>query len=313
MTVAGFGGDWIDDGKVARVSDESGRDLASNNPYGDGYRRQWSREAPAAQNPPGGGPIDLAEAQRRMAEEARRYLARTGQPSMDPEQPGPAQQESTLPAYRTQAHAWEEPSQTWVNAANQDAENQLREWNRQQGRGTPPAENPNQWDYETMTPEQAAAAAAAAETWRQPSAPAQPSTYSQSYQNDQSQGYTAGMTLSPEQAAYFSQATAEESGVTAQQTQQAYDQAQALSAVHFPGTDFQGQFQSQYSPTGTGTYSGTTPQNPVAGHAHDSLAPLNRANPDGRTAGLNRSSAVRRSTRGPEPRRRARGGGSSAG
>lgn len=214
---------------------------------------------------------------------------------MDPAQPGPAQQESTLPAYRTQAHAWEEPSDTWVNAANQDADNQWREWNRQQGRGTPPAENPNQWDYETMTPEQAAAAAAAAETWRQPPTPAQPSTYAQSYQNDQSQGYTAGMTLSPEQAAYFSQEMAGETGVDAQQ---AYDQAQALSAVHFPGTDFQGQFQTPYSPTGAGTYSGITPQNPVAGHAHDSLAPLNRANPDGRTAGLNRSAEVRRSTRG---------------
>lgn len=225
---------------------------------------------------------------------------------MDPAQPGPAQPESTLPAYRTQAHAWEEPSDTWVNAANQDAENQWREWNRQQGRGTPPAENPDQWDYETMTPEQAAAAAAAAETWRQPPAPAQPSTYSQSYQNDQSQGYTAGMTLSPEQAAYFSQEMAGETGVDAQQ---AYDQAQALSAVHFPGTDFQGQFQTPYSPTGAGTYSGITPQNPVAGHAHDSLAPLNRANPDGRTAGLNRSAEVRRSTRGVEPRRRGRGGG----
>ncbi len=291
------------------MSDESGRDFPSNNPYGDAYRRQWSREAPA-HNPPGGGPIDLAEAQRRMAEEARRYLARTGQPSMDPEQPGPAQQESTLPAYRTQARTWEEPSQTWVNAANQDGENQLREWNRQQGLGTPTEENPNQWDYETMTPEQAMAAAAAAETWRQSSAPAQPSTYSQSYQEDRSQGYSAGMTLSPEQAAYFSQETADD-GVDAQQ---AYDYAQALSAVHFPGTDFQGQFQTPHSPTGAGTYSGTTPQNPVAAHAHDSLAPLNRANPDGRTAGLSRSTATRRSTRGTEPRRRGRGsGGGSAG
>ncbi|MFF2945351.1 hypothetical protein ACFVSQ_36485 [Streptomyces niveus] len=288
------------------MSGESGRDFASNNPYGDEYRRQWSREAPAARNPPGGGPIDFAEAQRRMDEEARRYLARTGQPSMDPEQPGPAQQESTLPAYHTQARTWEQPSQTWVNAADQDGENQLREWNRQQGLGTPTEENPNQWDYETMTPEQAMAAAAAAETWRQSSAPAQPSTYSQSYQNDQSQGYSAGMTLSPEQAAYFSQATPDD-GVDAQQ---AYDHAQALSAVHFPGTDFQGQFQTPHSPTGTGTDSGIPPQeNPLAGHAHDSVASFNRANPDGRTAGLNRSSAVRHSTRGREPRRRVRGGG----
>lgn len=229
---------------------------------------------------------------------------------MDPAQPGPAQPESTLPAYRTQAHAWEEPSDTWVNAANQDAENQWREWNRQQGRGTPPAENPDQWDYETMTPEQAAAAAAAAETWRQSSAPAQPSTYSQSYQNDQSQGYTAGMTLSPEQAAYFSQEMPEETRPADQRSYgEAYDLAQAFSAADSPGTDFQGQFWTQYSPTGAGTYSGITPQNPVAGHAHDSLAPLNRANPDGRTAGLNRSAEVRRSTRGVEPRRRGRGGG----
>ncbi|EST20233.1 hypothetical protein [Streptomyces niveus] len=244
-----------------------------------------------------------------MAEEARRYWARTGQPSVDPEQPGPAQQESTLPAYHTQPRTWEEPSQTWVNAANQDGENQLREWNRQQGLGTPTEGIPNQWDYETMTPEQAAAAAAAAETWRQSSAPAQPSTSSRSYQENQSQGYTAGMTLSPEQAAYFSQETADDG-----MAQQAYNHAQALSAVHFPGTDFEGQFHTPYSPTGAGTYSGITPQNPVAGHAHDSLAPLNRANPDGRTAGLNRSTATRRSTRGTEPRRRVRGsGGGSAG
>ncbi|MET9555725.1 hypothetical protein [Streptomyces sp. NPDC006645] len=300
---------------------ENEGNFASNNPYGAEYQRQWSREAPTGQ-PAGQTPagqtaaIDPAYAQQLMAAEARRYWARTGQPPMDSEEPGPAQQESTLPAYRTQASTWEQPSQTWENAADEDGRNQLREWNRQQGLGTPTEENLNQWDYETMTPEQAAAAAAAAETWRHQTAPVQPPAYPQSYQDDQSQGYTAGMTLSPEQAAYGSRRMAG----TAEQ--RAYEQSQALSAVQFPGgsfqeSDFQGRFRTQHPPNDAETYTGTPPRNSVAGPANASLAALDsnaaraqRRGNDDAPRQLGRSGAVRHSTRRQGPRGGpARGGG----
>lgn len=260
------------------MSDEERRNLASNNPYGDAYQRQWSREARTGQPPLGSGPIDPALAQQIMAAEAARYRERT-EPA--PVQQESAQQETTLPGYRTTANTWERPSDTWRAAADQDSQNQLQAWEREQGRGTPPAENPNQWDYETMDPAQAAAAAVAAGTWQQPSAPAQTPMYSQSYQ---SQGYAAGTTLSPEQAAYLSQQQQYSVDPT---TQQAYEQSQAFSAADFPGNGFQGQTPPQ--------------ENPVAGAANASLSPLSphtgratsSTNPSG--TGLSRNSAVRRS------------------
>ncbi|WP_435861692.1 hypothetical protein [Streptomyces niveus] len=272
VTVAGSGGDSVDYGKAARMSGEDTRRFASNNPYGDEYQRQWSRQAPAGRTPAGGGGIDLETAQRMMAEEAARYRART-EPTPAPG-PGPAGQGSTLPGYQTQAATWERPSGTWVAAAEQDAEDQLRQWNRAQGRGTPEAD-PNQ----TMDPAQAAAAVAASGTWQQPAAP--------SYQQDQFQGYAGGATLSPDQAAHFSRQMAQSESYSA------YQQAQAFSAADFPGADFQGQSQ---------------PQNTYARHANDSVSQFGQRNPGG--TGLSRRSAVSRRTRGDErpQRRHARGG-----
>lgn len=277
------------------MSGEDRRNFASNNPYGEEYQRQWSQQARGGRPARGGGPIDFETAQQLMAAEAERYRQRT-EPA--PVQQEPAQQESTLPGYRTTANTWERPSDTWVAAADQDAQNQLRAWEREQGRGTPTEENPNQWDYETMDAAQAAAAAAAAGTWQQQQAPAQTPTYSQSYQFDQSQGYAGGTTLSPEQAAYFSQQVRQYQPFSAdppqvdpatqEANQQAYNQSLALSAAHYPGNDFQGQYQSQ--------------DNPVAGPARDSLAPLDRRTARGTSStnphdtGLGRRGAVRRST-----------------
>lgn len=265
------------------MSDEERRNLASNNPYGDEYQRQWSREARGGRPARGHGPISPELAQQMMAAEAARYRERT-EPA--PVQQESARQETTLPAYRTMAATWEQPSDTWRAAADQDSQNQLQAWEREQGRGTPPAENPNQWDYETMDPAQAAAAAVAAGTWQQQSAPAQTPTYSQGYQVDQSQGYAGGTTLSPEQAAYFSQQQQYSMDPTTQQT---YEQSQAFSAADFPGNGFQGQYPLQ--------------ENPVAGAANASLSQLSphagraTSSTNSQGTGLSRSGGVRRSTR----------------
>lgn len=200
-----------------------------------------------------------------MAQEARRYRERTGQP--DQEQARPAGQEPTLPAYHEHAATWERPSDAMAAAVDQAAQEEL---DRQYGRGTPEAEGPNRWDFETMDAAQAAAVAGG--TWQQPSAPAQSSAYPQSYQGyqaqgytggyqqpqsqgytgsysqgypgghqqPQSQGYTGGLTFSPQQAAYFAQQVAQPQPYSADPapvddlTRVAYERAQALSAVDFP-------------------------------------------------------------------------------
>lgn len=207
------------------MPDEDRQNFASNNPYGDAYRSRWSQEARAGQTSLGSGLIDPELAQQIMAAEAARYLGQTPPPQTDPVQPGSAQQGPTAPpAYRSMAGAGEVPSDTWVAAYGQEAQEQLREGSEERGR-TPASERSDPWDYQTMDPAQAAFAAAAAETWGQPPAPAQSSAHSQSHQGDQPpayseddsqghreghqqpqvQGYAGDTTLSPEQAAYFFQ------------------------------------------------------------------------------------------------------------
>lgn len=325
------------------MPDEDRRNLASNNPYGDAYRHQWGQEAQIGETPPDSGPINPELAQHILAQEARRFLARTEPLQTDPEQAWPARQEPTLPAYHEQAATWERPSDTWAAAADQDARDRLRDWDRQQGRGAPTAEDPNQWDYQTMDPAQAAAAVAG--TLQQPSAPAQSSAYSQSYQGDQPQGYAGGATLSPEQAAYFSQQMAQSQPhsadpplvdvVTRAVNQRAYEQAQAFSAADFPGRDLQEPFQPAqpnvvqpqaypevWSPSPNQAQAQYQPQNPptnpFAGPANDSLSHFDphgaRAAPlrDSNGPGLNRRPAVRRPPNTQERPQggRARGGSS---